>query len=220
MSALTCMQRTVAAACFCACLLASNRSAWVSWQVRGYPCNCQWAEHCDSQHSSLPPTRMAQKAQHTQPVSPLGSSQSHDDLSVAPDGHPHNVAATQQPTDATPSGSAAKQADTDCSLHKPVDLPQQISPLLGPGVGESSSGSCTDASGRTAGEAEIGQGRQGRDAPAADADLERLEQEFVHDVYNAIAPHFSATRFAIWPKVSVPFCASAQPSSMRMFTAA
>lgn len=32
-------------------------------------------------------------------------------------------------------------------------------------------------------------------------DLQRLEQKFVHDVYNAIAPHFSATRFAIWPKV-------------------
>lgn len=36
---------------------------------------------------------------------------------------------------------------------------------------------------------------------ATQADLQRLEQEFVHDVYNAIAPHFSATRFAVWPKV-------------------
>ena len=38
---------------------------------------------------------------------------------------------------------------------------------------------------------------------ATQADLQRLEQEFVHDVYNAIAPHFSATRFAVWPKVRV-----------------
>ena len=40
-----------------------------------------------------------------------------------------------------------------------------------------------------------------------EADLQRLEQEFVHDVYNAIAPHFSATRFAIWPKVLHDCCA-------------
>lgn len=36
-----------------------------------------------------------------------------------------------------------------------------------------------------------------------EADLQRMEQEFVHDVYNAIAPHFSSTRFAIWPKVLI-----------------
>lgn len=36
---------------------------------------------------------------------------------------------------------------------------------------------------------------------ADEAGLQQLEQEFVHDVYNAIAPHFSATRFAIWPRV-------------------
>ena len=36
---------------------------------------------------------------------------------------------------------------------------------------------------------------------SSEADLQRLEQQFVHDVYNAIAPHFSSTRFAIWPKV-------------------
>lgn len=41
-----------------------------------------------------------------------------------------------------------------------------------------------------------------------EAHLQRMEQEFVHDVYNAIAPHFSSTRFAIWPKVFIthPLC--------------
>jgi len=38
---------------------------------------------------------------------------------------------------------------------------------------------------------------------STDADLRHMEQEFVHDVYNAIAPHFSSTRFAIWPKVLI-----------------
>ena len=43
----------------------------------------------------------------------------------------------------------------------------------------------------------------------SEAELQRLEQEFVHDVYNAIAPHFSATRFAIWPKVHTAFLTAA-----------
>jgi len=40
---------------------------------------------------------------------------------------------------------------------------------------------------------------------AADSDQlsEQLESAYVHQVYDAIAPHFSATRFAIWPKVRV-----------------
>ena len=29
---------------------------------------------------------------------------------------------------------------------------------------------------------------------------EQLEAQYVHQVYDAISPHFSATRFAIWPK--------------------
>jgi hypothetical protein len=36
---------------------------------------------------------------------------------------------------------------------------------------------------------------------AAEQLAERLESTYVHSVYDAIAPHFSATRFAIWPKV-------------------
>ncbi len=46
-----------------------------------------------------------------------------------------------------------------------------------------------------------------------EADLRRMEQEFVHDVYNAIAPHFSSTRFAIWPKVLITHlpCCVVQP---------
>ena len=35
----------------------------------------------------------------------------------------------------------------------------------------------------------------------SERELQQLEQAYVHDVYNAIAPHFSATRFAVWPKV-------------------
>lgn len=40
-------------------------------------------------------------------------------------------------------------------------------------------------------------------APAGreeDSAQEQLEARYVHSVYNIIATHFSATRFAIWPK--------------------
>lgn len=34
-----------------------------------------------------------------------------------------------------------------------------------------------------------------------DRQLAALESQFVHSIYNAIAPHFAATRFAVWPRV-------------------
>ncbi|CAI5473570.1 unnamed protein product [Closterium sp. Yama58-4] len=40
-----------------------------------------------------------------------------------------------------------------------------------------------------------------------------VERDFVHKVYNAIAPHFSATRFARWPKVT-QFLLSLPPGSL------
>lgn len=36
-----------------------------------------------------------------------------------------------------------------------------------------------------------------------DATLRSLEEKYVHNVYDAIAPHFHSTRFAIWPKVII-----------------
>lgn len=41
----------------------------------------------------------------------------------------------------------------------------------------------------------------------SDEHLERMEARYVHNVYDIIATHFSATRFAIWPKVPV-YCLS------------
>ncbi|KAK9073005.1 hypothetical protein SSX86_007327 [Deinandra increscens subsp. villosa] len=40
-----------------------------------------------------------------------------------------------------------------------------------------------------------------------------IEKKYVHRVYDAIAPHFSATRFAKWPKVST-FLNNLQPGSI------
>ncbi|KAJ4847398.1 tRNA methyltransferase, has a role in tRNA modification [Turnera subulata] len=40
-----------------------------------------------------------------------------------------------------------------------------------------------------------------------------IEKKYVHRVYDAIAPHFSATRFAKWPKVAA-FLSSLSPGSL------
>ncbi|XP_058787687.1 tRNA (carboxymethyluridine(34)-5-O)-methyltransferase [Vicia villosa] len=40
-----------------------------------------------------------------------------------------------------------------------------------------------------------------------------IEKKFVHSVYDAIAPHFSSTRFAKWPKVA-EFLSSLSPGSL------
>lgn len=40
-----------------------------------------------------------------------------------------------------------------------------------------------------------------------------MEGRHVHAVYDVIASHFSATRFAVWPKVGVTSC----PCSMTIF---
>lgn len=37
--------------------------------------------------------------------------------------------------------------------------------------------------------------------PVAESQLAALEARYVHAVYDAIAPHFAATRFAVWPRV-------------------
>ena len=42
----------------------------------------------------------------------------------------------------------------------------------------------------------------GTEPPAAEADAEAYERTHVHGVYEAIAPHFSATRYKPWPAVA------------------
>ena len=58
-------------------------------QIRGFPCECEYPEHCDSQKSTLPPTRLQQRemnqatpAEYVETSNPQSSSQ-HGHLSVA-----------------------------------------------------------------------------------------------------------------------------------------
>ena len=160
-------------------------------QVRGYPCDCQWPEHCDSQQGGLPPTRMASKAPATSPAQP--SSHAHSaqpEVTCSSDqagsnGHPDQGGATSELPAIRPEDRQAPNA-TEQSMQRHV------------GNAEASSAEAASADRPTEACQQPGQ-LLGHGAEQAK--LQRLEQEFVHDVYNAIAMHFSATRFAVWPKV-------------------
>lgn len=49
--------------------------------------------------------------------------------------------------------------------------------------------------------------------PGCHADAARLEEEYVHQVYDAIATHFSNTRHSPWPRVC-HFLSALPPGSM------
>ncbi|KAI9192943.1 S-adenosyl-L-methionine-dependent methyltransferase [Polychytrium aggregatum] len=51
------------------------------------------------------------------------------------------------------------------------------------------------------------------DDPSFIQDKAKLEQQYVHNVYDAIAPHFSATRYKPWPVVD-DFLKGLQPGSL------
>jgi hypothetical protein len=56
----------------------------------------------------------------------------------------------------------------------------------------------------------------GEDGKGGEAALRQLEQTHVHEVYDVIAPHFSATRFAVWPKVRALFLVLLVPLMVRV----
>lgn len=181
------------------CTVSQYDSCAVAWQVRGYPCNCQWPEHCDSQQSSLPPTRMAQKAHQSQP-SDHNSVQLYQG-SIAP----------QQPGVASATSSDSLQSASDSCPIQPLEQ-SPVGRQAEAGATSLGLQPCDDLVGKPQLAA-----RQNGSQDATEADLQRLEQEFVHDVYNAIAPHFSATRFAIWPKVPTRNCAPALRNDCQFF---
>lgn len=57
------------------------------------------------------------------------------------------------------------------------------------------------------------EGIQRKESTSASIDAQALEESNVQAVYDAIAPHFSATRFAVWPAVR-NFIESLQPGSI------
>lgn len=180
-------------------------------QVRGYPCTCPWPEHCDSQQSSLPPTRMAQKADQSQPAAPALPYQLKS-VQLQP-----ASTASWQPS-ASAMSSNSLQSASGCCSDQPIQPNEHSSGSRATEAGVALGGlDPCDVGGQHQVEARQNGSQQRGTEHDTEADLQRLEQEFVHDVYNAIAPHFSATRFAIWPKV-LSYCgAPLRPSLAAIF---
>ena len=64
------------------------------------------------------------------------------------------------------------------------------------------SSSAADAVARLTAAATVGTEPEAEQPAAAEADAEAYERTHVHGVYEAIAPHFSATRYKPWPAVA------------------
>ena len=173
--------------------------------MRGYPCDCQWPEHCDSQQSKLPPTRMALKSELPCSTTSTGS-------------QPPNLVkpCTSEMAESSPASNSSPISTTSGNLAYPTE--RQTVTVHGFSNGQQAEGTsvvrpaATSSGSRDEGDAVHGRPSTGQPT-SKEADLRRIEQEFVHDVYNAIAPHFSSTRFAIWPKVLITHlpCCVVQP---------
>jgi hypothetical protein len=177
---------------------AARRVSLTFRETRGYACTCHFPEYCDSQKGALPPTRLAQLQQQQQQGGGEAADILHERECGAGNGR---------------SSSSADAGDSvgSCRGGGPTIGLQSCS--KGTGMQQSSSSSKTDegASGTAAAASpqEPVAGVSAQHLVAGDgvdsdpeAAAEQMEAAFVHQVYDAIAPHFSATRFAIWPKVS------------------
>ena len=107
------------------------------------------------------------------------------------------------------SSSSRVNGSSSCSFHSCGGAREQetCTTTESGGGGRLSSSPETQAGSKAAAAATNGTSAQGFGPEEAsgvesEAAAEQMESTYVHQVYDAIAPHFSATRFAIWPKVS------------------
>lgn len=161
-------------------------------QVRRAPCSCAYPEHCDSQLAPLAPTRLALKRRAAEQAAQP------QQQAAAPTQEELGVQAAEGRCAARRHGdSLAGQGNG--RLPRPQDEQQELQrqeqqrPAAAPGQPAAAPAAAADSS---------------ADALAArvagatlDASLAALEARHVHAVYDAIAPHFASTRFAVWPRV-------------------
>lgn len=220
-------------------------------EVRGYPCDCAYPQHCDSQQGELPPTRLAmlqngvdpngvkeategssvsdvpgdgqQQAQQSLGASSRTNATSNDVLpngntggqyafdgsQAAPPTSRADVSSATVNTDSTHREQQAMPTSrvTDACTNRTQEADEtglrssseqstsstSTSQLAAPTSNSPPSSRHSEAAGSCSTAAAT--------AEAADAAAAQLEQLYVHQVYDAIASHFSATRFAVWPKV-------------------
>lgn len=147
-------------------------------KARGYACSCPYPDSCDSQDSTVPPTRALQRLQA-----------------------------------ASADDSAVQQADCKCGMATGRCCGTQAADATGQQAcahdgARSASSTMPIVSGGMCGGA--GASAEQQQLPGAQGSP-WLEAQHVHHVYDAIAPHFSATR------CNTPCCspASAMMSSHR-----
>ena len=146
-------------------------------QVRGIPCDCAYPEDCDSQLSTLPPTRKALAAAAAAAAAAAVDGATGDSAEASHSGS-GDKPESQAPADGTVYSAAAPSAHVVCM--ETADS----------AANEAREPPCAGA-GRLAA-AELRGDR-------SEAALQRLEDCMVNGVYNAIAPHFSATRCGSYP---------------------
>lgn len=142
-------------------------------QVRRAPCACQWPEHCDSQLAPLAPTRAALKRMALEQQQPTQQ-------------QPQAQGQAEQQQAAASREDAS--AGNGCCTSAPTQQQQQQQQACHAGCSDAPSPGAAPSDGSPAGE-------------GGDRQLAALEAQYVHRVYDAIAPHFASTRFAVWPKV-------------------
>ncbi|GFR41729.1 hypothetical protein Agub_g2480, partial [Astrephomene gubernaculifera] len=188
----------------------SRRLSLTFRKVRGYPCDCPYPDCCDSQQAVLPPTRISL-------LRPTPSS-SASASSLASSSAPSSSTAATAPAAATttndtsdlPTPQQHQQQQPHLLPHQRPPPPQQqqarelVDKAATAATARAAADGCDACCGEgTAGGAQErgGGGRGGDGGEDEESRLAALEAEYVHKVYDAIAPHFSATRFAIWPRV-------------------
>ena len=175
------------------CLSVSSECVLLKRQVRGFPCDCAFPQQCDSQDGVLPPTRAQLALAAAQ--RPSNTSQPHSD--AAPEAPPRPAmesAPCAEAGDGRGAGAAAFHA---------------VCP-------EGAIQACVDSLQRSDADAHcLERGVDGRAEVLGDpgeAASRAFEEGHVHEVYEAIAGHFSSTRFAVWPKARLPPGCSLQNS--------
>lgn len=200
----------------------------VGLQVRGSPCDCSWPECCDSQGGGMPPTRMALAVQAGTAQAPSAAPSPPAQAAAAlQDTHLRDPQSSEaelscarassngndKTMDRSGTGSYQDNAGPGAQNRVPIHAgssPEGPSRSAGmasesqrqQGLEQDRQHSTAGPSGAPSpqGLAEAVQGC-GPGVDAHDTELERMEARYVHSVYDIIATHFSATRFAIWPKV-------------------
>lgn len=169
-------------------------------QVRDKPCDCEWPHQCDSQLQQLPPTRNLLAAEAAAKAASGGSGH------AAQPCQPHTMAAQlaqQLSAAAVLQGAGRATGRLSSGNQRSLGSACQQTGRSGNREAQRAAG---DVAQRPAPVEAVANGCSlAADSSSAGADPEaacqQMEDRFVNDVYNTIAPHFNSTRFAVWPKV-------------------